>query len=62
MENLQQAQTADYQQISNEKEQELDYWSREFGISKDELTEAVKAGGSSTGAIEKYVKRVQLTA
>jgi len=44
------------------EEQELNYWSNKFGISKDELAAAVKAGLSSTAAVEKYVKTVKLTA
>jgi hypothetical protein len=39
------------------KNSDLTYWSDKFGISKDELLEAVKAGESSTVAIEKYVKK-----
>jgi hypothetical protein len=41
------------------EDQELDYWSEEFGISREELEETVKAGGTSTEAVEKYVKRVK---
>jgi hypothetical protein len=43
-------------------EQEQDYWSNEFGISKDELAAAAKAGEPYTAAVEKYVKTVKLTA
>jgi hypothetical protein len=44
-----------------EEEFELDYWSNEFGISKDELLKAVKAGKTSTEAVEKYVQELELT-
>jgi hypothetical protein len=47
--------------ITTAEDQELDYWSNEFGISKDELKEAAKAGETSTEAVEKYVKRIPLT-
>ncbi len=43
-------------------DQALDYWSEEFGISREELEETVKAGGTSAEAVEKYVKRVKLFA
>ena len=62
MENLQQAQVTDYQQIPAEEQQNLAYWSREFGISMDELIAAVKAGLSSSQAVENYVKHLQFTA
>jgi hypothetical protein len=45
-----------------EEEYELDYWTKEFGISKDELKKAVKAGKTSTEAVEKYVQKLELTA
>ncbi|WP_299498417.1 DUF3606 domain-containing protein [Mucilaginibacter sp.] len=46
---------------ATEEEFELDYWSNEFGISKDELIKAVKSGKTSTETVEKYVKELQLT-
>jgi hypothetical protein len=42
--------------------QELDYWFKEFGITKEEILEEVKKGGSSTEAVEKFVKRTALVA
>jgi hypothetical protein len=62
METLQQAQVTDYQGIPAEEQQNLVYWSREFGISMDELIAAVKAGLSSSQAVENYVKHLQFTA
>jgi len=41
------------------EDQELDYWSKEFGISSKELEETVNAGGTFTEAVEKYVKKIQ---
>jgi hypothetical protein len=41
---------------------ELDYWSEEFGISKDELIAAVRAGIPASEAVEKYVKEVEFSA
>jgi len=43
-------------------EQEQDYWSNKFGISKEVLTAAAKAGEPYTVAVEKYVQTVKLTA
>jgi Protein of unknown function (DUF3606) len=62
MENQVQTQAPKSKIIIAEDDQALDYWSKEFGISKEELTENVKAGRPSTEAVEKYVKRVKLTA
>jgi hypothetical protein len=62
MENLQQAQVTEYREIPAEEQQNLVYWSREFGISMDELVAAVKAGLSSSQAVENYVKHLQFTA
>jgi hypothetical protein len=42
--------------------QELDYWFKEFGISKEEILDEVKKGGSSTEAVEKFVKRTAFVA
>ncbi len=43
------------------EEFEMDYWTKEFGISQDELKKAVKAGKTSTEAVEKYVQKLELT-
>ena len=41
---------------------EVAYWSNEFGISQDELNDAFKAGESYAEAVEKYVRKLELTA
>ena len=43
--------------LVEEKTSDLAYWSAKFGISIDELLKAVKAGISSTEAVEKYVQK-----
>ena len=43
---------------STEDYQDLDYWTNKFGISKEELLAALKAGKTSASAVEKYVKEV----
>jgi len=62
MENQTQTQLPTGRMIISQDDNALDYWSNEFGISKEELTDAVKAGVSSTEAVEKYVQRIQLMA
>ena len=39
--------------------QDLEYWSNKFGISRDELLAALKAGKTSASAVEKYVQEVE---
>jgi hypothetical protein len=60
MENITQNRASDHVRPYISMEQAQDYWSNEFGISKDELAAAVKAGESYTAAVEKYVKNVKL--
>lgn len=36
------------------------YWSKEFGISQEEMEKALKAGETSTEVIEKYVRSLNL--
>jgi hypothetical protein len=35
---------------------ELNYWSNEFGIAKEELLAVIKRGGSFASAVEKHVR------
>ena len=48
--------------IGREDIQELDYWSNEFGISKNELLEVVKKGHTPAEAVEQYVKKLTFVA
>ncbi|AZA90046.1 Protein of uncharacterised function (DUF3606) [Chryseobacterium nakagawai] len=34
---------------------ELEYWSKKFGVTKEQLKDAVKAVGVSTAAVQKYL-------
>lgn len=34
---------------------ELEYWSKKFGVTKDQLKNAVKAVGVSAAAVKKYL-------
>lgn len=41
-------------------DQDLTYWSREFGIAKEELLAFVKRGSTVSAAVENYVKSTRL--
>ena len=62
MKNVSQTRIPEYKRPLVEQDQEVDYWSKEFGISKDELKDAAKSGLTPTEAVAKYVKRIQLPA
>ena len=59
MENTANIQQSEKAALAKEN-QELDYWQKEFGISKDELLETVNKGGTSSKAVEKFVKELQV--
>ncbi|WP_461451849.1 hypothetical protein [Mucilaginibacter sp.] len=40
-------------------EDELNYWSEEFGIAKEELVSVFKHGGTFSAAVEAYVKKLK---
>ena len=61
MENQAQIKVPENKALHFEKDHELKHWSKKFGISIDELLKAIQAGGTSTDAIEKYVKRLEHT-
>jgi len=47
----------DRDRISTSEDYEVRYWSEKFGVSKEELTDAVKASGSnSPEKVEAYLK------
>ena len=59
MENHTQTTMPDNQITGVADEQELKYWTNEFGISRDELIKAAKAGKTLAEAVEKYVQKLQ---
>lgn len=62
MENTLQIELPNHNGIIAGDDMGMDYWSKEFGISKDELMATVKAGGTSTEALEKYIKEINFSA
>jgi hypothetical protein len=47
------------QVVNTSEEQDLNYWSKEFGIAKEELIAVLKQGGTFASAVENYVKKLQ---
>jgi hypothetical protein len=43
----------------SDDEQEINYWSKEFGIAKEELQAVVKHGGTFAAAVEAYVMKLK---
>lgn len=46
----------DRQRINVTEDYELEDWSKKFGVSKDQLKEAVEAVGDRAEKVEKYLK------
>lgn len=42
--------------ISTSEKYEMDYWSKKFNVSHDELKKAVQAVGNSADKVEEYLK------
>jgi hypothetical protein len=47
----------DSRRVNIHEEHELDYWTKEFGVSKEELIKAVDAVGTSAEEVKKYLKK-----
>jgi len=47
----------DRSRINVNEDYELQYWSEKFGVSRDELKEAVKSAGTSAKDVEDYLKK-----
>ncbi len=48
----------DRSQVSSSEQYELDYWSKKWGITQDELKEAItQSGTNSVEKLEKYLKK-----
>ena len=47
----------DRSKINVEEKYEIDYWTRKFGVTPDELRDAVKKVGPSVEAVERELER-----
>jgi len=46
----------DRSRINTGESYEMDYWKNKFGVSPQQLTDAVKAVGNNAKDVEKYLK------
>jgi 3-oxoacyl-[acyl-carrier-protein] synthase III len=53
MDNLKKKGTADRSKINMHEEYEVEYWTKELGISRDELQRVVDKVGNSAAAVRK---------
>jgi hypothetical protein len=51
----------DYRRVNIHEEHELNYWTKEFGVSKKELKKAVMEVGTSAEAIKKYLNESSIS-
>ncbi|AVR99031.1 DUF3606 domain-containing protein [Pseudoduganella armeniaca] len=56
--NLQNRGPQDRSRINVNEPWELRYWTKELGLSEDELREAVKAAGTSVNAVREHVGKL----
>lgn len=47
----------DSKRINIREEHEMVYWTKEFGVNRDKLKEAVEAVGTSAGAVREYLTK-----
>ncbi len=47
----------DFRRVNIHEEHELNYWTKELGVSKEELIKAVDAVGTSAEEVKKYLKK-----
>jgi predicted DNA-binding protein YlxM (UPF0122 family) len=57
MDNKQNIGSPDRDRINVNEDYELQYWSEKFGVSDDEIKDAVKAVGTSVNDVEEYLKK-----
>ncbi|WP_084156426.1 DUF3606 domain-containing protein [Desulforegula conservatrix] len=53
--NLKRKKPEDPTKINTHQEWELDYWSKELGVTKEKIKEAVKKVGNSTDKVRQYL-------
>ncbi len=49
--------TPDSRRVNIYEEHEIKYWTKELGVSKEKLIEAVNAVGTSAEEVRKYLKK-----
>lgn len=59
MDNKQKTGSPDRDRINVNESYELEYWSKKFQVTPDELKKAVKSAGTSASEVEKLLKRVK---
>lgn len=59
MDNKHKTGSPDRDRINVNESYELEYWSKKFNVTPDELRKAVKAAGTSADAVEKHLKNVK---
>ena len=47
----------DRSRISLEQRHEVDYWTKRFGVSREQLEQAVRAVGNSVDAVQRHLGR-----
>ena len=57
MDNTNKTGTPDRNTINLNEDYEVNYWTEELGVSKEELTEAVNKAGKSADAVREYLKK-----
>ena len=53
--NLQNRGSQDRSRINMSEQWEVDYWTKELGVTKEELEKAVKTAGSSADAVRQHL-------
>ncbi|MDB4902193.1 MAG: hypothetical protein JWQ63_1474 [Mucilaginibacter sp.] len=56
MDNKRNVGSPDRDRINIHENYEVEYWTKEFGIDREELKKAVDAAGTSAEAVRKYLK------
>lgn len=57
MDNKQQVGAPDRDRINVNEDYEVQYWSEKFGVSRDELRDAVEAAGTSVEKVKAYLNK-----
>jgi hypothetical protein len=57
MDNKNKVGSPDRDRINTKENYEVEYWTKELGISAEELRKAVEKAGTSAEAVRKYLKK-----